>query len=336
MIRSFRSLVFPGLSHIALILLGISCLILSCSREYKMNVDEIFAYDVAPPLPIDENGKISPQLLELLDILDVKHDGTLKNILDLTQKAWLRPAGKERWEIEDIFDAKRSIVMPLLDKMGFVRALKPSKQHYDYALLQGAMMQRMRARLVYLIVQWNAGVRFDKIVVLTGARERNNEMENEEVFTGKISPDLPIRTDWKWDGVIPATENDLIKLIFEQTEFPPDLAKVPVEFVATPMIPTANGGFRRPNSGDVVEEWIKRNPKPGSCLAFSNQPFAVFQHAAIRAVLPDAFEVETVGSLANLEKASVAVYLDNVARYIYATYQCVERKKALKNAVFIK
>src|SRR5579872_2172824 len=313
MISYFQSLARPVIFSIGSILFGIGCvLLINCSRDHKMNVEELFVYEIAPPPPIDDSGKTSPTLQKLFDALDIKHDGTLKNILDLTQKAWLRPPGKERWEIEDIFDAKRSIVMPLIDQMGFVRALKASKQKYDYALLQGAMMQRMRMRLAYMIIQWNAGVRFDKIIVVTGARERSNDIETEDVITGKDSPDLPIRKDWKWNGVMPATENDMIKLIFEQTELPEDMKNIPIEFVATPMQPTPNGGWRRPNSNDVITEWLKRDPKPGSCLAFSNQPYALFQDAAIRMVLPDSFALETVGPSANLEKASVAVYLDNV------------------------
>ena len=52
---------------------------------------------------VDQSGNPSKQLLQLLSVLEIKHDGSLQSIVDATQKDWLqaiRPGNKERWEID--------------------------------------------------------------------------------------------------------------------------------------------------------------------------------------------------------------------------------------------
>ena len=270
--------------------------------------------------PLDHNGRPTQVLLELLDVLHVHHDGSLESIVAATQKVWLRPAGKERWEIEDTFAAQRDVVMPLLEKMGFIDEIFPTFLRYRHVLLLGATMQRMRTRLAYLIELWNNGVFFEDIVVLVGQRPRSPEIETDDVIMGKGASELSVKKDWKLSQM-PATETDMARLVFEQTELPVGLDKIPVIFVDTPMQKTATGTLRRPNTVDTVLAWLVTNPAPGLCMAVSNQPYCLYQDAVVRGCLHKGFDLETVGSAAMTEKASVATYLDTVARYLYGMHQ---------------
>ena len=111
----------------------------------------------------------------------------------------------------------------------------------------------------------------------------------------------------------------MIKLIFEQTDLPEAFRKIPVEFINTPVQATKDGGTRRPNTADTVSAWLATGPMPGSCLAVSNQPYNLYQDAIIRGSIPTTFTLETVGAGVETQKEeSVAVYLDTIARYIFA------------------
>ena len=70
--------------------------LLSCSGPYQNlkknsldNSGEVLSCSPRACVP-------SKALLELLSLLNIKHDASLKSIVSATQAAWLRPAGLER------------------------------------------------------------------------------------------------------------------------------------------------------------------------------------------------------------------------------------------------
>src|SRR6185295_17180817 len=102
------------------------------------------------------------------------HDGTLQSILTETQKVWLRPADKERWEIADTASITSNILEPLLEALHLVHPIQPTKNYYNYALLLGSSIEDMRNRLGYLISLWQHGIRFDSIIILASQRPLEN------------------------------------------------------------------------------------------------------------------------------------------------------------------
>jgi len=317
---------------VGVLVLGGYLLFKGCSRDQVQKKSQISQESISvqdrehKEAPIDAQKNPSTELLKLLDVMGVQHDGSLQSIMQATQKAWLRQAGKERWQIGDQFAQKRDIVMPLLTNMGFVHEQKVTQNQYDYALVLGATMQRMRSRVAYLLKQVTAGIHVGKIIVLTGLRDRSNDIETESVILGTTQTDLPIKKDWHLTGALPATETDMIKLIFEQTDFPDVFKSIPVEFINTPVQMAKDGTLRRPNTADTVHAWLATSPVPGSCLAVSNQPYNLYQDTIIRNSLPSTFMLETVGAGVDIsEKAqkqeNIAVFLDTLARYIFAKTQ---------------
>lgn len=51
---------------------------------------------------LNAQSKPTPALQSLLQLMNVEHDGSLASIVEKTQKEWLRAAGKERWQIEEM------------------------------------------------------------------------------------------------------------------------------------------------------------------------------------------------------------------------------------------
>lgn len=267
---------------------------------------------------LNQKGKPTPNLLKLLATLSIKHDGTLDSIVQATQREWLRPAGKERWDAPDKHEDKRAHVLALLDQFGCLKDVHASKKQYTRVVMLGALMSRVRGRLAYLLKQWESGVRFDEIVVLGGKRPLHPKLESREILLDTNNKELPARKDWMFQGSVPKTESEMIRMVFDQADLPDKLKKtVRIVFVETPMQKRSDGSMRRPNTGDTVVHWLQMyKPQPGTCLVISNQPYVGYQDSVLRTFLPKDFEIETIGGRA-YDDLPLAVHLDNFARWLY-------------------
>lgn len=270
---------------------------------------------------------ISPQLLDILALTGVTHDGTLPGIVAASQKAWLRPAGKERWQMGEQFEALKEKILPLFEQMNLLQEVRPSAKVYDYALFNGSTVPNMRERLAVLFKLYNDGVRFKKLVVFLGDRPLDPEREPESIFFDRKNGVLPIREDWKEPAVLPKTETDMGHMLLDQAILPAGFKEsVEIEFVDTPMQRNADGSLRRPNTGDTVNLWLTRNPKPGTALSISSQPHVHYQHAVLETLLPETFTLDTVGGAVK-QPIHVGNFLDNLARWLYQEDK-LEQKRA--------
>ena len=267
----------------------------------------ILAKDGLPTIALDN----------LCAYFHLDHNGTLKGMVDCTQTVWLRKPGEERWDMEQKYEEQKDEVLPLLGHLGVLTEVKPQRVEYDYALLLGALVTRVRTRLAVLADLWRQGVRFKQIVVLTGARPLQKDRESLAALCDVTNEQLPIQEGWQFVGTAPTTEAGMMKLIYEQAALPQGMRQVPVKYINTPMQPTDDGGERRPSTFDTIQCWQDTKPAPGSCLAISNQPYVSYQDAVLRSYMPPSFYLETVGHEARYA-LPIAVHLDNIARWLYS------------------
>ncbi len=288
---------------------------------------------------IVEGQRPNNPLKALLALMGIEHDGTLADIVKKTQAAWLRRAGQERWDMENQYQDRTVEIVSLLGKIGVLKEIKPQHASYDYLLVMGAALPRMRERLKHAIDLANEGVHVDNVVLLAGQRPINPTIEPQETFYDRGNKDLPIRPDWVAPKEMPQTEYDAMRMIFDQAQLPEhwknarmyvlngnqedpviDYADktTKIIFVNTPMQQVADGSERRPNTGDTVKTWLTSHPVMGSCLVMSNQPYVGYQHAVAQSLLPG-FACETVGKASTTE--NIGVHLDNLARWLYQEHQ---------------
>jgi hypothetical protein len=250
---------------------------------------------------LDTEHKPTLLLQNILGLVDIHHDGTLSNIVAITQKqqpiGFMRPSGKERWEISDIHEDKRSALLDLFRQMGVLHTLMPTKTQYDYAVVHGATLGRTRDRMLFLIELYQQGTRFDHVVVLSGKRILTDEEKKKLNNTVE-------------------NEYEMVQVVWNQLSKPQGLDKLPILFVDSPMH-EKNGVMMRPTTADTIGTWLKLNPKPGSIIAISNQPFCGYQDSVIRSYLPNTFQIETVGPAAQEDEVKISVLLDNLARWLY-------------------
>jgi len=243
-------------------------------------------------LPIQDRTLDKTAVSELASALGIPADADL---IAETQKQWLRPPNKERWEVVDNFsEESHRFILEWAEKEQFFAAWRPLYKQYDQAIILGATIGRMQTRLNYLKTLWSEGIRFSKVVWLTGDRPLDPRVE-------------PVTEPC-------TTESDAARLLWEETDLPPDMHALPITFITVPM-KQLNGRAVRPNTADTVIAWRDTHPAPCTLVVVSNQPYCGYQFAVIKALLPDAYSFDLVGPATYTTAASTI--LDTVARWIY-------------------
>jgi len=268
---------------------------------------------------VDDQGHVCPQVLRLLDLSGITHDTSLRDIVNQTQKSWLRKPGSERWDVQSANVLYEEDARNLIFEMGLSQEVKPQETSYRYLLVLGALFSTVALRMEYAVALWKSGVRFDEIVLLGGARpmalEQGENLEKFLAWSGKEQLNSPIDT-----------ETDLLRFVYENTLMPAEMRALPVKIIDVPMLQKQDGTLRRPTTGDTIEWWLKSDPTPGACLAVSNQPFVAYQASVLKTLLPSDYPVEVVGG-ALVEHKELGVLLDTLARILYQEQQCFLLKR---------
>ena len=247
-------------------------------------------------LPIQDRTLPEAAISELAAALGIPPGSDL---VAETQKQWLRPPGKERWEtVENFSDEERELILNWAEKEELFAAWNPLHSQYDKAVILGATTHSMQTRLHYLIDLWSNGIRFSGIVWLTGDRP--------------LDPRIETFTDTH------KTESDAARMVWEEAELPADMRSLPVTFVTTPMKEIC-GKLVRPNTADTIITWLGTDPNPCTLLVVSHQPYCGYQFGVIKALLPDEYPFDLVGPA--IDNASPSTVLDTVARWMYVENQ---------------
>ena len=213
----------------------------------------------------------------------------LVTLLGAPPKQWVQQ-GKERWEFEMLGEDKREEILPLLERLGFIDAIDAAEKEYDYAVVHGSLYPTIKNRIAHLVLQYQQGVRFREIVLLTGQRLLEKT---------KLEKDLPFDT-----------ETEMVLYAWKTADLPVEMRKLPLTVI------DAKGQNGRPTTKDTLLEWLKSNPTPGRCLMISNQPYVQYQDALAKTCLTSDFIIETIGDRAN-ENMPMSVHLDNIGRFLW-------------------
>ncbi len=245
--------------------------------------------------PIKDYTIDSKALSELALAFDITDN---QNIVEETQKKWLRKNGQERWEVDKLDSNLSNFVLSWANENGFFEERTPSSLTYDKAFILGATTSRMKMRLEHLKKLWINGIRFSEVVWLTGERP------------------LDERVDTLLD--LCKTESDAAKIVWESSDLPQDMANLPVTFISVPM-KIEKGNLIRPNTADTILAYVEKAKDPIKALFISNQPYCNYQFAVIKKFLPEEFIFDIAGPGVDSENSTInaAVILDSIARELY-------------------
>lgn len=279
----------------------------------------------------DHKGEPSKPLTALLALSTIACNVDLASVVEATQKQWLRPADKERYELVDdvvLSDAKDG-AQDLFAELGFIDAIEPTHMYYEYALLLGGTTKSMIRRTQSIINYCNQGVHFNSVVLLVGQRmlttdERENPQRIREAGILDEAQHEQFLAEWNSTA---QTETDAIALIWKYIALPAEMRdSVTVVLVDAPAKQKPDGTYLRPNTMDTIVAWMNMNPKPGSCLAVTTQPQVLYQESVLKTGLPHDFMVEGVGPRVSVGCTKAEIF-DALARFLY---QESARLKALK------
>lgn len=265
---------------------------------------------------VDRYGKPVKALRDLARRhgIEVSDDVTAKDLSQAMQERWLRKT-EHQYQIPGGPPSPED--MALLKELNLVDAVPAPSRPYAGALVLGAAIVAVRKRLAFLLEQWNRDpevsgfrVTFPTVYLLGGARPLDQEKESPTVLSAPV--ELPFKDGWTPSNEIPATEADMMRLVFEQSDIPPWKGV----FIDTPLQPTADDQTRQPNTADTVKEFLKTHPKPGTYLAVSSQPFVARQTINVRQVLSEGFTIVGIGGAA-AATLPLKTFLDEVARLLY-------------------
>lgn len=283
----------------------------------------------ASRLLFDENLAPRVKLLQLLELVGMEplnpSEKPIVQINDWAQKNLLRQG--ERWDKQsEKYESMKEQLKPLLTDLGFINGSSAHFSRYQGALVHGALLSRVRMRLNFLVEQWQSGVRFSHVYLLSGARPLEPEIETKEALTHADDSPLKIRKDWIAPDELPKTESEMMEWVWNQSELPAGMREsVKMVVVDAPIkVDPATGKQIRPNTIDTVEYWLHQTPPCGRYLAVTNAPYTNRQDLVIRALSPKEYGFDTIGSTAP-ETERMSIVLDELARFIYSTKQIPEQ-----------
>jgi hypothetical protein len=261
-------------------------------KEREMNFNILTIRHLIDLLKLT-NGDNTASIKSLDALTHLDFTIALNKVIKITQEKWLRPVGKERWDLEDspLLIAQRDNIINLLKKLGFIDEVQPSFKAYESILLLGASDINLVERINYLPKIWKLGVRYKKCYLLTGG----NVLKNSTHLTD-----------------IPKTDTDIIIETYKQLsqDWPHLMRQVEV----IPII--VKSKLPRPNTRDTLNTWLERKEKRTNLLVISNQPFIPYQNLVTKSVLKTHYQFETVGNPAN-SSMLISIMLDSVARCLY-------------------
>jgi len=235
---------------------------------------------------LTEEGYLIPPLVQIAELYKVDPPDQLSSFVAFSQRYWI--LGGERWEFPK--DENSSIIMQVMQDLACIEEVHAKEKVYTYALLLGSTEKNMKERISFLISEWENGVRFSHVVLLSGERPLDSKIEP---MAGSFS-----------------TESALLTHLW-QVMIPDEMRSIPYFLVSSAM--KSNG--KRPTTGDTVIDWLKERPSPGHCIAISSQPFIGYQHSVLQ-ILSPTFTIETIGPKRQ-GPLPLPLSLDTLAKWMY-------------------
>lgn len=268
-------------------------------------------------------------------LLSLPGEQQAQAVVELTQREWLRPAEKERWEVKDyVLPAYvREQFLQSFDALHCRTALYPQQKKYKAIVIFGAALKRVCTRIAYVMRLWQEGVRADEILCCLVVNDHLIALLSASVILCVCRWMMCLLLMSLCAGIIilPCNEAEMMLWVWSAAHLPPDLRALPVTLVNSRMKIDEKGNAKRPTTGDTLRDWVAEHALVGDYLGISNQPYAGYQDAVARWWLPKNVIFETVGSAAPAD-TQWSDYFDTLARWAWQEYKILERAASLNNA----
>lgn len=262
-----------------------------------------------------QNIVIPDALNNIFKELGIERSEKIPPLIAAVQSKWLRKSGQERWQMPVITIEHQTELSSNFRELGLIDEIYPLSKQYNYALVLGCSVPKVKLRLAHLVKLWNEGIRFKQIVFLTADRALDPSYEGKEAILYDMPEALPLNASATTKH-LPKTESEAMAFYYQNCSLPAGLKALPLQVVTAQTNKNALGIKHRPNTGDTVVSWFKYKPRPGKVLAISSQPYVGYQFSILRHILPPSFDLEVVGEKVS-SKVNPAIFLDTIARWMF-------------------
>ncbi|MFI4957109.1 MAG: hypothetical protein ACHQAX_07885 [Gammaproteobacteria bacterium] len=269
----------------------------------------------------------------IVNLHDFSAEGTPIELIDnlnaCMQKLWLRPPGKERWDVIDdhLTESQQKTIFNALQVIGLYDPVEPTQSHYDAVILMDGWEHSACLRIDYLVKYWNKGVRFKRLYVMV--IDRPLDKVHEPIW--RTLESLGLATN----------ETEMMKYLVNKA------MKQPGVFEGVDIVYVHAHGQRTATRATTSDNFISWEQHHGvgrpeyyhdhKILIVTNQPYVAYQGAVAAQHLSKNFttmahtvsgkethfiifgkyELESIGD--KWELSQFAVGLDTLARYVYSS-----------------
>lgn len=207
-------------------------------------------------------GKIDKNLLALLKLYELKHDGTPEGVNKAMQKNLLRQRGKERRDLKENEHDQvlKEKALLLYRAMGFIDGFAHTPTNdaeIDHFLVFGAMIGAVEKRFKDFVAQYNQGLRCKHLALLGGVRKlREHEIKHIEEAFDEESLRQFLSSIHKERETL--TEADLFRFVWERyatADMRTDFKEGVNLFFINATTKTAPNN--RPNTRSTIEAWYE-------------------------------------------------------------------------------
>ncbi|WP_375793553.1 hypothetical protein O1W69_00230 [Chlamydia sp. 12-01] len=210
----------------------------------------------------DKNTSCSPKkylpivshLLELCDLPEVE---TPEELVEVTKPLLLTREQRMAADFASLPIKDDHIFYNDLSLLRMTQVVPAYAATYGSAVVFGGTLATIRQRLDFLIREWNRGVRFKKIIFLSGKRERYAKVENSDQFYDNRYNPFPIEESWNpSEHKLPSSEDEIARFVWTQM-----------------VVPTS----WRDSSGGVEVEFLVAEPAEGQKYGTRHDTLKIFR-----------------------------------------------------------
>ncbi len=245
--------------------------------------------------------KPSETLAKVLRLTHIPETLPLDQIVEITQKEWLRTGERALTVDSPEFKAIQPLMLQYAADLQLKKTIEPKYARISFALVFGSKLAVFEKRLNSLLERIAKGsIRADILSILSGERTLDkDEIEALEKM-----------------GCAANDEREMMefianKRVAEFRRIHPNLT-FQLEIIKAPK----KEGAARATTEDTLIAWKALHPAPPQypVLLTSSQPYGIYQFLVANGVLPE-FELDLLA--AETAESRTAIYLDTLARILF-------------------
>jgi hypothetical protein len=152
----------------------------------------------------------------------------------------------------------------------YASSSSPEPKEYDYLVIMGCHALNMSKRIKHAMELTDNGLTFKQLVFLACQRTLTEE-ETPAMIQEIFRTILPHNHTPLDNQRFPNHEASMLKFLLNHTNLPKTWHHTKKIFIESPMWQMREGILVEAQSSHTIEEWLKREPTPGSILAISDQ-----------------------------------------------------------------